>query len=369
MKKTPVLLPFTRSTVMLLCVALILSVLPSASTTAVAAGSSTFKTSVQKVTAAGRTFTVQTVRIPKGTATAVGLADRQVGHTASLASIARSYGAGAAINGAFFEAYGGPPDPYGTLISGGRLIHLGRYGTTIGFTKDGTAMMDSLRLSVTGTVTPAQGRGSSWYATWFNRTPGASASTSIVYTPDRGATTGFSGGVAVTVVQGKVTRKANNKNTAIPTNGYVIVYTGSEKSTADRFQPGARVEMNIEYQNMHGKDIPWQDVVTAVGAGPRLVDNGKIALNAAAEGFQDPKILNASGARSGIAIMADGSVMIATVPGATMKQWAAVMQKLGARDAMNLDGGASSGMYANGRTITAAGRLLSNTLVFGGSRS
>lgn len=369
MKKTILLLGSVRNTALLLCIMLLISIWPAFSSQAIAAGSSTFKVSTQKVNAAGRTFNVQTVRIPKGTATAVGLADRQVGHTASLAAIARSYGAGAAINGAFFEAYGGPPDPYGTLISGGRLQHLGRYGTTIGFTKDGTAKMDSLRISVTGTVTPAKGRGSSWYATWFNRTPGTAAGTSIVYTPDRGASTGFSGGIAVTVVQGKVIRKANNKNTSIPKNGYVIVYTGSEKSTADRFEPGAQVKMNIDYQDMHGKDIAWQDVVTAVGAGPRLVDHGQVALDAAAEGFQDPKILNASGARSGIAIMPDGSVLIATVPGATMKQWAAVMQKLGARDAMNLDGGASSGMYANGKMITSAGRPLSNTLVFGGNRS
>ncbi len=65
--------------------------------------------------------------------------------------------------------------------------------------------------------------------------------------------------------------------------------------------------------------------------------------------------------------MSDGSVMIATVPGATMKQWAAVMQKLGAVQAMNLDGGASSGMLVGGKVVTSPGRLLSNTLVFGGT--
>ena len=65
--------------------------------------------------------------------------------------------------------------------------------------------------------------------------------------------------------------------------------------------------------------------------------------------------------------MPDGSVMLATVSGATIKEWAAVMQKLGAKQAMNLDGGASSGMYAGGKMLTSPGRLLSNTLVFGGS--
>ncbi|MNJ60560.1 hypothetical protein D3C77_563010 [compost metagenome] len=57
--------------------------------------------------------------------------------------------------------------------------------------------------------------------------------------------------------------------------------------------------------------------------------------------------------------------MIATVSGATMKQWADIMKALGAKQAMNLDGGASSAMYGGGKMLTPAGRLLSNTLVFG----
>lgn len=356
-----------RLAIGVLTLMMILCLLPTAGSSAVAAGSG-IKSSTQKVSAAGRTFTVQTVHIPKGTSTGVGLANRQVGQTSSLSSIVKSYNAQAAINGAFFEAYGGAPDPYGTLITGGRIAHLGRYGTTIGFLADGTALMDSLRLSITGTVQSTNGKSSSWYAIWVNRLPGTS-STSVIYTPDRGKNTGFTGGIAVTIANGKVIRKGINNKASIPANGYVLVYTGDQKYAADRFTVGATVQQNIAYQDINGKDIPWQKVITAVGAGPRLVKDSKVALNAAVEGFQDPKILTDSGARSGIAIMSDGSIMLATVPGATMKQWAAIMQKLGARQAMNLDGGASSGMYANGSIKTAPGRLLSNTLIFGGSGS
>ncbi|WPP40221.1 phosphodiester glycosidase family protein [Paenibacillus hunanensis] len=357
-----------RLSALLLAFVLLVSLVSVAPVKEAQAAGSKLTASTVTVKAAGRSFTVKTVRIPKGTATAVGLANHQVGRTASLSSIASAYGAKAAINGAFFDSYGGPPDPYGTLISGGRLMHIGRYGTTIGFTANGTAMMDSLRIEVSGQVTPPEGRGSSWYAVWFNRIPSSTASgTSIVYTPDRGSTTGYNGGVAVTVRNGKVVLKKNNANSTIPSDGYVIVFSGDMKSMADRFVIGSKVTMDIRYTNIDGKAIPWENVVTAVGAGPRLVTDGKLALNAAAEGFQDPKILNAAGARSGIAIMSDGSVMIATVPGATMKQWAAVMQKLGAVQAMNLDGGASSGMLAGGKVVTSPGRLLSNTLVFGGT--
>ncbi|NEU63377.1 phosphodiester glycosidase family protein [Paenibacillus sp. ALJ109b] len=324
-------------------------------------------TKVQKVKAAGRSFTVQTVSIPKGTPVTVGLAKKQVGQTATLPSIVKAYGAQAAINGAFFEAYNGAPDPYGMLIANGKVIHIGRYGTTIGFKEDGSAIMDSLQVSLTGKVTDTEGKSRSWYATFINRTPSANASITMLYTPERGSTVGFKGGTAVVMEKGIVTKKVPNTNVAIPKNGSVLVFTGNQKSSSDRFTVGSTVEMNYKYTNAAGKEIPWQDVVTAVGAGPRLVKDGKVAVNPTSEGFKDTKILNASGARSGIAIMADGSVMLATVSGATIKEWAAVMQKLGAKQAMNLDGGASSGMYAGGKMLTSPGRLLSNTLVFGGS--
>ncbi|MEC0126772.1 phosphodiester glycosidase family protein [Paenibacillus pabuli] len=324
-------------------------------------------TKVQNVKAAGRSFTVQTVSIPKGTPVTVGLAKKQVGQTATLPSIVKAYGAQAAINGAFFEAYNGAPDPYGMLIANGKVIHIGRYGTTIGFKEDGSAVMDSLQVSLTGKVTDPKGKSRSWYATFINRTPSANASITMLYTPERGSTVGFKGGTAVVMEKGVVTKKVPNTNVAIPKNGSVLVFTGNQKSSSDRFTVGSTVEMNYKYTNAAGKEIPWEDVVTAVGAGPRLVKDGKVAVSPASEGFKDTKILNASGARSGIAIMADGSVMLATVSGATVKEWAAVMQKLGAKQAMNLDGGASSGMYAGGKMLTSPGRLLSNTLVFGGS--
>ena len=46
-----------------------------------------------------------------------------------------------------------------------------------------------------------------------------------------------------------------------------------------------------------------------------------------------------------------------------MVQFAQVMQVLGAREAMNLDGGASSGLVYEGKYLTKPGRALSNALV------
>ncbi|OAB39470.1 copper amine oxidase [Paenibacillus macquariensis subsp. defensor] len=350
----------------MLAVAMTLSfVLPGYMNTSYAASTSAIRNEVKKVTVSGRSFTVQTISIPKGVPTTVGLAKGKVGLTQDFNAIVKAYRGEAAINGAFFEAYGGPPDPYGNLIVDGKIVHMGHYGTTIGFKADGTALMDRLRLSLKGTVSRTVGSPLSWYATFVNRTPSTNANVSILYTEKRGSNVGFKGGIAVVMENGKVTKKVPNDNVMIPKNGYVLVCNGTEKSMAERFEVGADVEMNVTYQDDQGQALPWEEVITAVGAGPRLVKEGKVALTPTAEGFKDQKILSSAAARSGIAIMADGSVMIATISGATMKQWAEVMQKLGAKQAMNLDGGASSALYGRGKVLTSAGRLLSNTLVFG----
>ncbi|WP_246054080.1 phosphodiester glycosidase family protein [Paenibacillus anaericanus] len=354
-----------RKTLIALILLVFLGQLFESGNITLAASNSGIKSATKKVKVGNKNFTVQTVQIPKGTPVTVGLAKGQVGSTEKFEGIISRYKGEAAINGAFFEAYGGPPDPYGTLIAGGRFMHNGGYGTVIGYLADGTALMDTLRTSIKGKVKKPDGKTLGWYVTFLNREPAKGSNVSIMYTPDRGTKVGFSGGIAVTIVEGKVTKNENNNNASIPANGYVIVFSGTEQSSAERFVIDSEVERTFTYKDALGNLIPWEEVIAAVGAGPRLVKDGKVSLDAANEGFKDPKILTGSAARSGIAIMPDGSTLLATVSGATMKQWAEIMKSLGAKQAMNLDGGASSALYGGGKVLTPAGRLLSNTLIFG----
>lgn len=55
--------------------------------------------------------------------------------------------------------------------------------------------------------------------------------------------------------------------------------------------------------------------------------------------------------------------MILTTSSATIPELAKVMKQAGAYQAMNLDGGASSGLYYNGRYMTYPGRNISNALL------
>jgi exopolysaccharide biosynthesis protein len=105
------------------------------------------------------------------------------------------------------------------------------------------------------------------------------------------------------------------------------------------------------------------EIEGGVQAGPRLVKDGVVALNVAEEGFRDPKILTGGGARSALGITRDHKLILLTLGGATIPQLAEIMKQAGAYQAMNLDGGASSGLYADGKYLTTPGRKISNAIL------
>lgn len=101
----------------------------------------------------------------------------------------------------------------------------------------------------------------------------------------------------------------------------------------------------------------------ALQAGPRLLADGKVSLSVSEEGFRDPKILTGGGARSALGLTRDHKLLLVTSSGATIPQMARIMLQAGAYQAMNLDGGASSGLYDNGKYLTVPGRPVSNALM------
>ncbi len=327
------------------------------------------KAEQRKIKVGKKTFIVQTVTIPKGMPVDIGLARDAVGKVEALKSLAARRKADFAVNGTFFEAYdqeGDPQEPLGNLIKDGEAVHLGNYGTTIGFTADGRAKMDTLRVKIQGGGNGSYTYPNNWYATFLNRTPNPDGNSSILFTPARGAKLGFSYGTAIVVKAGVVTQIAEDKDVAIPKDGFVVVLNGTERrSLRAKFEVGKRIHYRLKYTDIGGKEIDWGDVVTAVGAGPRVLKDGKAYNDAVNEGFKQEKILSTPAARSGIGIRKDGSVVIVTVNQATIKDLGEILRAVGAVQGMNLDGGASSGLFAAGRMLTAPGRPISNSLLFG----
>jgi len=98
----------------------------------------------------------------------------------------------------------------------------------------------------------------------------------------------------------------------------------------------------------------WQKFSNILGAGPRLLRNGKIETTETIEGFR-PDVL-ARGPRSAVGVDAAGQVWLLAADGRdpeysrglTLSELAAEMKKLGVVEAICLDGGGSTAMTING---------------------
>lgn len=291
------------------------------------------------------------------------LANGRFGTTQSLADIARSNNAIAAINGTFFNAYGGHPDPWNQMISEGKVLHIGNTGSTFGFTEDGRVKLEKLKITVKGATDGSYQHPNNWYAFGMNHWPSENGNLAYLFTPKWGKTLGFSHGKNIVVENGVVTKIHSGQDVGIPSNGYVISLHGSEKYLENRFKIGTKVEYNISFTNDQGIEVDWSDVITAVGAGPSLIKDGKIIVNPASEGFKEAKILSQSLGRSAIGVTSSGDILLINTT-ATIQKLAEIMKSLGAEHAMNLDGGASSGIYLNGNYLAKPGRNLSNAVIF-----
>lgn len=237
------------------------------------------------------------VAIPPGAPVraVVTLARDRVGATEDLASMAKRYGAVAAINGTFFEAYGGIPEPWGTIIKDGKVVHVGNVGSVVGITSDGRVKMDTVRIKVEGGTGGSYEWPDNWYAYGFNRTPSPGGSAAYIYTRERGGSLGFAYGTSVVVSGGKVVRVVENQDVTIPDDGFVVNLTGSERYLRNRFEPGKNVSYRVVFEDKDGNRLDWSDVVTAVGAGPRLLTGGRITVDPAGEGFTSAKIITGGG--------------------------------------------------------------------------
>lgn len=97
---------------------------------------------------------------------------------------------------------------------------------------------------------------------------------------------------------------------------------------------------------------------SAVGAGPRLLRDGQIALTGEKERFQ-PDILLGRNARTALGLTADKCVILAAIEapgpyggGATLAELAQLLKDRGATDAMNFDGGGSTQLAIGPTTVT-----------------
>jgi hypothetical protein len=262
------------------------------------------------------------------------------------------------VNGDFFAA--NPGKPSGILMRGGALDSAPlRTRSSLGIGADG--LLTVARVSFDGI----------WHGSGQRRQLDLNAAPvkghTTLYTPAWGPETPAESGVAVDVmptvpplqpnrvVTGVVSQVLSNGPVPIPPGGAVLVARGAQAPLLTAEAPaGATVELRPTLTPN------WNGMASAIGGGPLLVAAGKPVFRAR-ESFGDP-VLNNRSARSAVAQLSDGRVLLVTVEGGglaysagmTNYELAVALVRLGARTAMGLGSGTSAAMAFDGTLLTRA---------------
>ena len=268
-----------------------------------------------------------------------------------LSQMAGQAGAVGAINGGFFNRI--RRLPVGAIRQGGRwLAGTALVRGAIAWNETGDVLIDRLNFSeeiTTGNQTQIKltnlnsgyvQRGIARYTpTWgSNYSPLTENELLIVVKGDR--VVAQYQGAAVGVGQ-----------LPIPNDGYLLVARQTPEA-AKQLPLGMTVRGRQAF--VPNQFAPFPNLI---GAGPLLLKNGNLVLDAKAETFQAGFDTQAAD-RSVIATMPQkGKLLLATIQAApsgqapNLFQTAAVLKKLGAVDALNLDGGSSTTLYLGGQIL------------------
>jgi hypothetical protein len=151
-------------------------------------------------------------------------------------------------------------------------------------------------------------------------------------------------------VTGQQTLEKAGTNSPIPSNGYLLVLR-SNRAAAPSLAPGTTLRLESPTEPADFSRYPQ-----IIAAGPLLLQNRQVVLNAKGEGFSDA-FVSETAARSAIAKTANGTVLIVAAhsrldgTGLTLPETAQLLQQLGAIDALNLDGGSSTTLYLGGQLL------------------
>jgi hypothetical protein len=317
--------------------------------------------------------------VAAGARVLVAPAGEKVGKLARPSALSRRLRAVAAVNGGYFAGDG---NPVGALAAGGRLL-----SEPVGGRSALLAGAAPLRIAALRFEGAARIGAGARLLDGINRAPGeipacggrggdrpterpvavttcTDPSELVLVTPEWGARTPRRpGSLDALVRDGVVEALRAGGGTALPPDAAVLTATGGARKLLRGGGVGAAVELDQSVRMQSSLlAAPPGDIVSG---GPRLLAAGRIRVRSAAEGF-DPlsapwfhaSFVASRQPRTMAGVRGDGSLLLVTVDGrrpgwsagVTLFEGARVMRSLGARDALNLDGGGSTAMAVRGRT-------------------
>lgn len=152
----------------------------------------------------------------------------------------------------------------------------------------------------------------------------------------------------ISVLNNKIIAKSSN-SLIIPKNGYVI---SAPTEKISKLKIGDKIKINYNL-------IPYKENTQhVISGGPYLIKNGQTYIDITAEKLN---AISGKNPRTAIGYTKDNVLIMVTVEGrkegqsgVTLKELANIMKKLNCYEAINLDGGSSTVMYFNGKTINGS---------------
>ena len=298
-----------------------------------------------------------------------------------VSSMARRVGAVAGVNGTYFGPSG---DPVGVLAIDGTLLSepvdgrsalvLGPDGAAVGPIRfSGSVTINGVERLIDGVertrglVPACGGRGGDVPTIRPNAVLTCTdASELVLLSPNYGARPPSAGGVEAVLRNGTVAAVRAPGSGPVPRDGLLLTGSGdAARFLRDAALPRSRAEIRLTLTSA-GRPLELAQQRLVVSAGPRLLRGGRVAVTAKAEGFAPPQapafygtFVAARQPRTLAGVRADGKVLLVTVDGRrpgwstgmTLPEAARLMRSLGARDALNLDGGGSTTMTVRGEVV------------------
>lgn len=157
------------------------------------------------------------------------------------------------------------------------------------------------------------------------------------------------------VVRGGRVAAINTNDSPIPTGTgdcVISVHGRAAEAFAD-VQVGDKAVVRQELGH------PWDEARDIIGVGPRLVENDQVNVTVAEEQFPGD-IRYGRAPRSAFAVLDNGNYLFGVVDGRqahsvglTLTDWAKLLRKFGARNAINFDGGGSSELVLGGKILNS----------------
>lgn len=276
-----------------------------------------------------------------------------------VSKIAQRVGAVAAVNGSFFHSRNSIDGAVGLIISDGMVISdSGHRRTSLGITEDKKVIIGIPKIK-NFVIMPELGV--QMKLNGINQIRGKNHTT--VYNGFFGPKTKTKGSGREILVDrdGRITGYRVG-NSPIPPGGFVISMANGNSTIADKYPIGTQVYLDSVLNS------PWNQVKTLVTGSPQLVKNGKIYNTYQMEKLQ--RSIAAPATRTAVGVTANNKMLMLTVSGnLSFTKLAQIMKRLGAKDALALDGGGSTDMYLNGKTVVTNYRSVTNALVVKVNRS